>query len=277
VRHCLSQLIKQPRLPNLDSDVAVVDQAVQNETQNLEAIIETCKPELLLEYLSHRAALSDKLDQVQHSLLKILPTNDFQDFSFAFCSKFVATKVFEKQTGHALDSFKAMLATNTDEIFAALRGQAYEAYVHRSVAKLLAACPNAKRLLDGRSQAKPFPCPDLPSKCRFDDPKEVKPGEYGIPRSRTFSAVDAIAKPNIAFQMTVNVDHGFKVDGLSALKTAVGLRDNQVLHVALVCPPDIAPNIKRQKLFRGKQIIKNPRALIDGVGLQQYSISLPWE
>lgn len=169
-----------------------------------------------------------------------------------------------------------MLANNTEAVFAGIRGQAYEAYVHRNFAKL-AGVHDVKRLhSDGSVTDCKLTIPALKAQNVFDDIKEVKAGEYGIPRSRTFAAVDAVITPNIAPQMSVTEHHGFKVDGLKAVKTGLRLGADQTLHVPIVCPPDIAAQLKWQPLTRGKQRVKKPQGLVDGVGLVQYCLVFPW-
>jgi len=230
----------------------------------------------VLEYLNARRALTDKLDQLSHSLLKIVPSADFRSFSFAFASDDVSAQVFAKDAYRVLGDFKELLANNTEAVFAGIRGQAYEAYVHRNFTKLAGVHDVTRLHLDGSVTDCKLTIPDLNTSNVFDDVKQVKTGEYGIPRSRTFAAVDAVIVPNVAPQMSVTERHGFKVDGLKAVKTGLQLGSAQALHVPIVCPPDVASQMKWQQLTRGKQRVKKPQGLVDGSGLYQYCLPFPW-
>ncbi len=170
-----------------------------------------------------------------------------------------------------------MLAHNTDAVFAAIRGQAYEAFVHRSF-ETLPGLKQVKRLrLDGTVEDMQFNIPHFSQQRVFVNLKDLAVAEYGVPQSRNYESVDAVVKPNIAFQMSVTANHGYKVDGLKAIKRGLDLHDSEPLHVILVCPPDIAPHVKWQTLTRGKQSVKEPHGLADGRGLFQYCLSLPWD
>lgn len=174
------------------------------------------------------------------------------------------------------NQFKALLATNTDAVFASIRGQAYEAHVHRNF-KALSGSKQVKRLkLDGTVETVQFDIPLFPQQKVFVDLKDLQPAEYGVPQSRNYESVDAVSKPNIAFQMSVTANHGFKVDGLKAIKSGLNLSADMPLHVLLVCPPDVAPHVKWQTLTRGKTTVMRPQKLVDGQGLFQYCLSFAW-
>jgi hypothetical protein len=121
--------------------------------------------------------------------------------------------------------------------------------------------------------------PKLTSQQLFHSPAELKTeSAYGIPKSRTFAAVDAVIRPQFALQMTVSEDHGFKLDGLKSVKAALALGSADPLHVVLVCPPDVVATgkVKWQPLKRGKQTVLKPQGLVDGIGLFQYLLAFDW-
>lgn len=174
--------------------------------------------------------------------------------------------------------FKALLANNTEAVFAAIRGQAFESYVHRNYRNLPTQLKHIRELkIDGEVKVIYPPLLSLSEQCVFDDVKELQENEYGIPRSRSYAAVDAVVRPNWAFQMSVSFDHDFNIDGLKAVKKGLNLADNQVLHVVMVCPPDVEQQVKWQHLTRGKQRVKRPKGLVEGIGLRQYRLKFPWK
>jgi hypothetical protein len=174
------------------------------------------------------------------------------------------------------NEFKALLATNTNAVFASIRGQAYEAHVHRNF-KALSGLKQVKRLkLDGTVEDVQLNIPPFLQQKVFVDLKDLHAGDYGVPQSRTYESVDAVNKPNMSFQMSVTANHGYKVDGLEAVKSGLNLSADMPLHVVLVCPPDVTPHVKWQALTRGKKTVKRPQKLIDGKGLFQYCLEFPW-
>jgi len=281
VRHCLCNLLEMPAasVPLVVNvlPAANILPAVERAKQWLQASLDGCVLEAMLEYLRLKQALTDKLDSVSHSLLQLIPTDDFCSFSYAFCSDYVRDNVLRRDAFAALDRFKALLATNTDAVFAAIRGQAYEAYVHRSFKEL--KFEGLRRLkLDGTVEdSDDLKFPAVLVQRVFEDIRELKDLQYGVPRSRSYASVDAVIKPNFAFQMSVTQDHDLKIDGLKAVKAGLGLSADQPLHVVMVCPPDVAPNVKWQHLTRGRHRVKRPQALVDGIGLCQYCLSFAWK
>ena len=174
------------------------------------------------------------------------------------------------------DKFSALLAQNTDALFAAIRGQAYEAHVHRNFQKL-SGTQDMKRLrLDGTVEDCTFTFPELKKQRVFNEVKEVECSEYGVPRSRIYSAVDAVIKPNVALQMSVTPHHDYKVDGLKPVKGGLKLENGDPLHLIMVSPPDVAPFVTWQYLTRGNQRVKKPHGLVADIGLCQYCFSFPW-
>lgn len=119
--------------------------------------------------------------------------------------------------------------------------------------------------------------PDSKQQKPFSEPKELGAGDYGIPISRSYTAVDAILPKNTALQMSVSAQHNYKIKGLKAVKAGLNLSASQVLRVVLVCPPDIfSKGVTWQHLLDGKKRVKKPQGLVDGVGLEQYCLSFDW-
>jgi hypothetical protein len=176
------------------------------------------------------------------------------------------------------DDVKALLATNEEAVFAGVRGQAYEAYVHRSYSRLSGPHDLQRLLLGGGIEECKLDFGELKQQQMFHDPAELKGGVvHGVPHSRTFAAVDSVIGPALALQVTVSAHHGFKAQGLKDLKAALRLTETQPLRVVLVSPPDVVGKVLWQPLTRGKTQIKKPRGLEDGKGLFQYRLSFAWQ
>lgn len=267
LRSCLSQYYDlEPQIPKA--------------RQELQGHINACNVDKMLDYLGAQDALSDKLDRVSHGLLEIIPSQDFSSFSFAFCSDFVASSVLAKHDFQSLKKFTHLLAHNTDAVFAGIRGQAYEAHVHRNFHTMV---PSSRLIQvrqmrsDSTSEPHQLRIPPLaPPSVVFDRLNELPENKYGVPRSRNFAAVDAVIRRDIALQMTVSHEHGLDIAGLNAVKAGLGL-DKLPLKVVMVCPPDVVPNVQWQKLYRGKKVVKSPQGLKDGVGLMQYCLAFEWK
>jgi hypothetical protein len=163
-------------------------------------------------------------------------------------------------------------------MFASIRGSAFEAHVHRNY-KTLSTCqitPLTQTVVNSAITTING-IPELGDQEGFTNASELAtrpPHSYCIPKQLNFASVDAIIPPNIALQMTVSADHGFKVDGLKAVKEALKLDAFEPLHVILVCPDDIKFGL--QKLRRGTTVVQNPTGLKDGEGLIQYSLHFKW-
>lgn len=175
------------------------------------------------------------------------------------------------------NEFKELLANNNEAVFAGIKGQAYEAYVHREFRKLSGEQLVKRLLVNGTVEDAKLVIPELKAQRVFDDVKELKDGEYGVPRARNFAAVDAVIRPGVAPQMSVTAHHGFKVDGLKAVKVGLNLKADECLHVPIICPKALVADMKWQPLTRGKQRIKKPQGLVDGTGLKQYCLGFDWE
>jgi len=171
-----------------------------------------------------------------------------------------------------------MLAHNHDACYATMRGQAYEAYIHRNFDRLLSGQKLKAFLLDPNGFVKEthIKIPKFSSSSHFTNLGLLLDKVYGIPDSRSYSAVDAVCKPCWAFQMTVSKDHGLVIEGLQKVKEGLGLRAGDPLYVVMVCPPDVAHLVRWQPLLRSKKIVKAPRGLKPGEGLLQYCVSIEW-
>jgi hypothetical protein len=99
VRECLCHI----NVP--DSDPVALANALAVQKLEMNEAIQICNPTLVIEYLASLNVLSDKLDTLSHSLLLIIPSDDFKSFSFSFCSKQVADRVF------AMKSFEVLVST----------------------------------------------------------------------------------------------------------------------------------------------------------------------
>lgn len=261
-----------------------------------------CSPELLNEFIkSPDAPLADKPDTVRQALLMIQPTADFQDFCFVFASRWIREKVIYAAADGALVSleglllmlighcrsslqkgWKQLLAKSNEALLAGVRGQVYEAHVHREFRRLSGQLAVRRLYLDGRVEETKITLPQLTQQraiTKLDDVKELKEGEYGLPTTGNFAAVDAVVVGSIptGLQMTVSADHGYKLQRLRELKNKLGLGPDQPLRLVLVCPPDVYEQVRWQKLVDGSRQVKRPRGLVDGVGLEQYVLRFDWD
>jgi len=128
---------------------------------------------------------------------------------------------------------------------------------------------------DGRVTDVPLKVPLLKAQNVFDEAKAVKAGDYGIPRSRIYQAVDSLTPDDLAWQMSVSNEHDYGVDGLKAVKD--GLKPGKKpLRVVLVCPLEVVEHVRWQTLKRGKQVVKAPRGLEEGTGLLQFVLGVDY-
>lgn len=100
VRHTIVKLVPNPSSKPLEAfgNTLPADLPTQVEKKRLQNAIQTCDPKVMLAYLKTRSALSDKLDLLSHSLLKLVPSEDFSSFSYAFCSDHVRDGVLAKES-----------------------------------------------------------------------------------------------------------------------------------------------------------------------------------
>lgn len=70
--------------------------------QDLDAAVENCDTDLLLQYIGRRDALSDKLDRLSHTLITLKPSADFRAFSYAFCGAEFRERLMAKNASAAL-------------------------------------------------------------------------------------------------------------------------------------------------------------------------------
>jgi len=168
-----------------------------------------------------------------------------------------------------------MLCHNTEAVMASIRGQVYEAYVHREFKRLSNQQRSVVALFPEKpSQNMKLPFPKLTASEVFDDLKGLSSGVYGIPRSRSFASVDAVigGKHRIALQMSVSAEHGYKVEGLKNIRNSLNLNDKDPLRVVLVTPADVT-NVRFQTYVNHGRVVHEPKL---GKVLQYWMV-FPWE
>ncbi len=179
------------------------------------------------------------------------------------------------------------MADRPEPMFASIRGQVFEAYVHRNFKNLFnpevsksddgKALPlfelPAKLLTASGSEDVVLSFPQMEASAHFDTPATLPANTYGIPRSRNYASVDAVIRPDMALQMSVSEDHGYKTEGLKAVANGLGIGQDKALRVILVCPSSVASHVSLQKYYaKGKVLKTKPRS----PAIEQYCLPVKW-
>ena len=126
----------------------------------------------------------------------------------------------------------------------------------------------------------PLTLPSIHFRRDFDSLATLPDLEYGVPTSRNFSAVDAVIAVReqryaVALQITVSAQHGYSAAGLVKVKTDLKLTDTELLHVILVCPPDVFDDV--QLLESNGRVLKVVPDTLGSTGLRQYKLSVAFD
>lgn len=170
-------------------------------------------------------------------------TQDMETFQCKFCSQEACEKTIQRLI---MDTEKQcmqfLVDTRNQSIYASLRGQVFEAYAHRILEKKESI---EVRFLDGDQKTEEI---KLGSRnlLVFDDLKPLGENVYGVPKIKNFAAVDSLAAPDLAFSMTVSLDHPTVASGLLKILPAIQRRNILVF----VVPSEIAAAFKKQNYLR---------------------------
>lgn len=157
--------------------------------------------------------------KLSHRLIHFSPSPEksFRTGSFRFASTVVCQRVMEMGARDAEAMAARLIATTTSSPIAQLQGQLFEWFAHRSLSSRdsLVDCRNLDddSLLTFRLGPRTL--------VEFQEMTEVTDDQYGVPQARNLAAVDSIAPPRLAFQMTTNSDHGLNVAGLQRAVAAM--------------------------------------------------------
>jgi len=177
----------------------------------------------------------------------------------------VCDKLIEKGVDESELAAQRFVHQMNDSVFASARGQVFEQLAHRELegqqtlkdVKNLCDQTVVDLVLGGRKRK------------RFKLAGDVGASEYGIPTSRTFAAVDSIAPPKIAFQMTLSRNHGISLTGVQKLQASLPTFESLVF----VVPSEIRRNFNKQPFTttKGQVAVRIPNRLRD---LQQFVFGL---
>ena len=101
VRACLRQFVRKPKIADLESNLPVPS-PVEIGRNGVKDAVKKCNPEVMLTYLNSLSAKSDKMDTVSHSLLLLIPFDNFRKFSYSFCSDLARDEVLKKDASEGL-------------------------------------------------------------------------------------------------------------------------------------------------------------------------------
>lgn len=172
-------------------------------------------------------------EDISHRILHLDVLPGYVHSQVRFASPYVAEQCvarFENMQRAELLSF--MNASQGFAPYAAIRGQLFEGFAHRI---LKAGGSFDLRSLETHAVTKYTiePLSEKTISC-IDDITALKPGQYGQPLSKVFETADAIAGPNIVFQMTISTSHPIKNNGLEKIWEA--LQKPQTLYFVFVVP-----------------------------------------
>ena len=152
----------------------------------------------------NRTGLDPHGFQLSHRIMHLEVDEDFRGWRFKFASQRACEMVMRACAEDVDARCKRFIATCKDSIFAALRGQVFEAYAHR----VLAACKELKGVRDLVTHELFQISLGDRERVNFDCLAQMKnKEEYGVPNAANFPVLDFVAPPSTAFQMTVSNSH----------------------------------------------------------------------
>jgi hypothetical protein len=177
-------------------------------------------------------------------------TQDMESFQYKFCSQAACEAAIQQLAVDTESKCRQFLAgTSGQSIYASLRGQVFEAYAHRILAKKEII---PVRFLDGDGTERDNINIGKRSLKVFEKLEDIQKSYYAVPKIRNFAAVDSLAAPYLAFSMTVSSDHPTVASGLLNILPAV--QDRPIL--VFVVPQEIEATFKEQKYWtRDKKIM----------------------
>jgi hypothetical protein len=187
--------------------------------------------------------LNFKSSELTHCLIHA-DTQDMETFQCKFCSQEACERTIQKLSMETeKHCIEFLVETRHQSIYASLRGQVFEAYAHRILEKQASI---EVRFLDGDGNMTENI--DLGSRnlLVFEDLKQVGEKVYGVPKIKNFAAVDSLAAPDLAFSMTVSLNHPTVASGLQKILPVIERRKLLVF----VVPKEIAATFKKQSYLQ---------------------------
>jgi hypothetical protein len=195
---------------------------------------------------------------VSHRLVHA-ETKDFYHISCKFASQYVCDQVFYNLAAEEEAKCKKFLATNTNYVFSAMKGQFHESYCHRYLANQTEL--QVRLLFDKGQEQDRFQNLSLGERKlkRFSVISELQESDYGVPDSKTFPAVDSLALPKFAFQMTISEDHPIATRGFLQQLEEMATNKQDLQYFVFVVPNNIAKEFKKQKYVNaaGNRYLRN--------------------
>lgn len=221
------------------------------------AALEGMNLDVILKAVGSWNQLDFKGKELTHRVIHA-DTKDMVTFQCTFCSQAACESTIKLLAEEAEQKCKQFLqmATN-NSLYASMRGQVFEAYAHRILAKQTSI---SIRFLDDGKERKDVEIGSRKS-MEFEKLDDIGKEDYAIPKSKTFAAVDSLAAPHLAFQMTVSSVHPIVASGL--LKILPAIEKEKIL--VFVVPKEIEGAFEKQQyLTVGKKIMQNvPKAILE--------------
>ena len=214
--------------------------------------------------------------RVLHRMLKCKDDGspDYSNYCLDFASLYVSEKVFARiyeKEQQRLMSF--LRASDGDSNLAALRGKLFEQKAHELLSN--GGVFRIRELDSTGHQTKVVTQLRLPLKTVFrfneltDAPTESS--YYLKPQSKRYAAVDSISPPDMAFQMTVSLEHTIHID----IQKIVNYYSPAEFKLYIVVPDSIFDSIRKVQPYVEKygRVVKCPPRVIERI--KQYVLSIP--
>lgn len=226
--------------------------------------------------------------EVSHRVLHFRADDKFGQEGFVFASEYVAQRVYEKRCRNFVSRVEQLLAASAGQpSLAALRGKSFEQHAHSVLSQ--GGEFQAQRLIEGHKGSVAGALRDnfasisgrvhLPRRkiVAFNEDGEVSNYNNVMnmqPVSSNFMSVDAMAKPNELFQMTVALVHPCKQE---ELRKALNMLGNPVQpRLYFVAPTDVFSEFKYQDDLNS-QSVKVKKAPHNVRKLEQYVITFKFD
>ena len=206
------------------------------DVAELDRKIVECSTNSLIKAVKNSAGIS--IGENSHMLLhlKVVKNGEYNDVNIRFASDYVMKRFTEKRNA-SQNSTAEEFVNNVIGIpsLGTARGDLFEILAHQKLVK--GGTFTIRKLDSGQTLSIRL---DQKETVEIRKVKDISAHReqscYLKPVGKNFVAVDAIIPPAMGFQMTVNVDHPVKIDGLKNILTALSCNEFQLYFVV---PKDI--------------------------------------
>lgn len=247
-QHCFPEVTKSQFLENFSWWGGVVRNTIgdgaTNSVQRCREALDNLDVQTSIEALGKTSGLDPAIGgaRIKHSIVHLEIGKDLTSWQFCFASQRVCDYILDRKADRAEQACRDFLASHTDSVFSSLRGQIFESYAHRKLAK--GGQFPLRNLTDHSTQNLDMPPRQL---TRFDHLKEAVASPsfadaYLVPNAKNFPVIDALAGGD-GFQMTVSTDHGCVASQMENIKKDwPGFQ-----RLIFVVPTDMAATYPQQK------------------------------